>query len=91
METRTVQQLFQHPEVGYGDLNPESLFNFEGPKLSLEARPAVEKRREMSLSGRDSRKIAPAGKESLRCGVEKDRQLNEARVGRRGERLDSNL
>jgi len=25
-------------KVGYGDLIPESLFNFEGPRLSLDAK-----------------------------------------------------
>ena len=37
----------------------QSLFNFEGPKLSLEARPAGENRQESAFKWRDSLKRLP--------------------------------
>ena len=42
-----MKQAAQTSKVGsYGTIFPESLFNFEGPRLSLDARPAGEIRRE---------------------------------------------
>jgi hypothetical protein len=42
METRADEISCSESKVGsYGTIFSESLFNFEGPKLSLEARPAV--------------------------------------------------
>ena len=43
----------------YGKPFSESLFNFEGPRLSLDARPSGEIREDMSRVRRESRKKLP--------------------------------